>query len=65
MYSIVAEEGHKSNTTICRQHGLKEQHVYTSNGRNAVIEIMKSSDSAGSSEFLVYFKGITKITYFI
>ena len=51
---FITEEGHKSNTSICRQHGQKEQHVYTSNGRNVVIELSKRT---GTSEFLLSFKG--------
>ena len=52
--SDISEEGHKSNTTICRQHGQKEQHVYTSNGRNVVLNFQERS---GTSEFLIHYKG--------
>ena len=57
-FSTITEEGHKGNTSICRQHGQKEHHVYTSNGRNVVIELGKRS---GPSEFLVQYKGTQKI----
>ena len=39
---------------MCREHGKKEQHVYTSNGRNVALHLSKR---AGSSEFLIHFKG--------
>ena len=55
LHSVISEEGHKSNTSICRQHGWKEQHVYTSNGRNVNIELSKRT---GTSEFLLWFQGI-------
>ena len=60
-FSSIIEEGHKSNTSICRQHGQKEQHVYTSNGRNVVIELSKRS---GTAEFLIHYKGIITCSFY-
>ena len=31
--------------------------MYTSNGRNVIIDVKRKSDSPGSSEFMIHYKG--------
>ena len=52
----VVEDGHKSNTTICR-NTEKEQHVYTSNGRNMVIDITSGNGVKDSPQFMLHYNG--------